>query len=164
MPAERNRRPCPADRIVSPEPPPSSSGPGRRVLSPKTGVRLPVGVLSHVVSGVVSDRKPRYDRGFFVVDHLSRAIVRNPYLFDRLNCQRLQSNTHWLLLIPNQAVIRPLAHGGRGQHTFTDCQEYRLQIPDDCDRVGLLRAVDSGTTRLKRNTPLRRMVDHAGQD
>jgi len=27
-------------------PPPSSSGPGRRVLSPKTGVRLPVGVLT----------------------------------------------------------------------------------------------------------------------
>lgn len=34
-------------------PPPSSSGPGRRVLSPKTGVRLPVGVLSPpLASGV----------------------------------------------------------------------------------------------------------------
>src|SRR5215472_5253272 len=30
--------------------PPSSSGPGRRVLSPKTGVRLPVGVYVHLYS------------------------------------------------------------------------------------------------------------------
>lgn len=44
-------------------PPPSSSGPGRRVLSPKTGVRLPVGVFKTVSDGLIQDSRIDRDRG-----------------------------------------------------------------------------------------------------
>jgi hypothetical protein len=39
--------------VARPQTPPSSSGLGHRVLSPKTGVRLPVGVLLQVALPVL---------------------------------------------------------------------------------------------------------------